>query len=268
MMTHLPTRSAASGSFLWALVALACATSAAAQAPGTVQAPPTAMPSPVTVLAFPSTFGVPTAVAPKPRTAFVGATFVNPRGGLSGSGRDGDIVAGYSIGNPIDAASLTFGVALTGIDPLGDAGAFSLSASRLLRAGGTSATYFGASASNLAAWGASADRSEAYSAYVSHLVGVRVGAAIEVPMQFTIGVGTDVTREEGGTSGLSDGLFAGIGVGVTEHISTSLSATQTQVNMGATISLPSAGVSATVGLLDVTDNTDRRQFSLSVGFGF
>ena len=267
MITRPIVRAACPRSLLAALAALAVASAAAAQAPGPVQAPPSAMPGPVTVLAFPSTFGVPTAVAPRPRTAFVGATYASPRGGISGAGGDGDIVAGYSIGNPLDGVSLTFGLAITGIDPLGDAGAFSLSASRLLHAGGNSAAYIGASVTNIAAWGPNAARSEGLSAYFSHLLGVRVGNA-EVPVQMTVGYGTDVTREKGGGGRLSDGLFAGIGVGITEQISASLSSTRTQINLGTTISLPGTGVSATLGVLDVTDNTNRRQFSLSVSYGF
>lgn len=267
MMTSYLGCAAGRRFLLSALGAIALATSAGADATPPAQAPGSVMPSPVTVLAFPSTFGVPTAVAPRPRTAFVGATYANPRGGVSGAGGDGDIVAGYSVGNPLDVVSLTFGVAITGVDPLGDAGSLSISASRVLRAGEKSATYLGGSVTNLAAWGPNSDRSETFSTYVSHLVGMRFGQ-VEVPVQITVGYGTDVERDRNGSNRLSGGFFAGVGVGLTERISASLSATETQVNLGATFTLPGSGVSTTVGVLDVTDNTDRRQFSLSVSVGF
>jgi hypothetical protein len=231
------------------------------------QHPQASLRSPASILAFPSTFGVPTAVAPRAGTAFVGATYANPRGGVRGAGGDGDIVAGYSIGNPIEAVSLTFAVALTGIEPLGDAGSFSISASRLLRAAGNSATYAGLSVSNIAPWGVNKARPAMYSAYMSHLVGLSVGDT-EIPLQLTVGVGTDNTRKRDGSGVLQDGAFVGLGVGVTEAISASLSATRTQLNIGASISLKGSPISATIGVLDVTNNTDRRQVSVSVGISF
>lgn len=248
-------------------VALSAAGSASAQAQGLAQAPASAMPSQATVLAFPSTFGIPTAVAPRSGTAFVGVNYANPRGGAKGAGGDGDIIAGYSVGNPFDALTLTFGVAITGIDPLGDAGALSLSFSRVLRVGRMSATFIGASASNLAAWGVNDDRAEAYSAYVSHILGTPLGS-YEVPIQITIGYGTDVTLAEDGSGSIRDGLFAGLGIGLTQNFSAGVSATRTQLNVGFTYSLPGTGVSATFGVMDVTDNTNRRQSSWSVGFSF
>jgi hypothetical protein len=106
-----------------------------------------------------------------------------------------------------------------------------------------------------------------YSAYVSHLAGVTVGDT-EIPFQFTLGYGTDNTRSSDGAGRLSDGMYAGVGVGVTESLSASVSATRTQINVGATLSIPGTSFSTTAGVLDVTDNTDRRQFSLSVGYSF
>lgn len=238
-----------------------------ANAQEVVQAPDSLRSSPAAQLAFPGTFGVPSAVAPRPNSGFFGASYANPRGGVDGAGGDGDIVAGYTIGNPLTAISLTFGVALTGIDPLGDAGSFSISASRLLRAAGASATFLGLSVSNLGAWGVNEARSEMTSIYVSHLMGVKSGGA-EIPMQFTIGYGTDNTRDSAGTGTLEDGVFAGFGIGLTQDISAGISATETQINIGATLSLPQIRSSLTVGVLDATNNTDRQQISVSVGYGF
>ena len=245
---------------------LVVGTEAVAQSGDLVQGPSSSFAN-TSTLAFPSTFGVPTAVAPRAGTKFVGATYANPRGGVSGSGGDGDIVAGYAFGNPLNSVSLTFGVAFTGIEPFGDAGSFSLSASRLLRVGERSATFIGASASNLGAWGVNALRSEMFGAYVSHLVGVQAGD-IEIPMQFTVGYGADTTRQKDGSGELDDGAFVGVGIGVTPSISVSLSATRTQLNAGTTLSIPNTRVSATLGALDVTNSTNRRQTSFSVGFSF
>ena len=247
---------------------LALGSSAAwAESSVSVQPPSTMLSSPSAQLAFPAVFGVPSAVAPKSKSAFVGMTYANPRGGVAGRGGDADIVAGYSIGNPLDAVSLTFGVALTGTIPIGDAGSFSVSASRLLQASGNTATYFGASASNLLPWGSNVARPTQYSAYVSHVVGVKT-ASVEVPLQFIIGYGTDSAYSSSGNGSLSDGAFAGIGIGVHESISISFSVTHTQVNVGMSYSLRNTGLGATVGLLDAMDNTDRQQLSISVSYGF
>jgi hypothetical protein len=230
----------------------------------TVQAPVGVLSSPVASLSFPGVFGVPSAVAPKGGSGFAGLTYVNPRGGIAGSGGDASLSAGYTVGNPVENLSVTFGVSITGIDPFGDAGSFSVSASRLLRAGGSSATFVGASASNLANWGAGSDEPE-YSAYVSHLAGVQAGG-VEIPLQIVLGYGTNNTRNSAG--GLDDGAFAGFGVGIAKNLSASVSFTRTQLNAGLTATIPDTSVSASLGVLDATDRNDRQQVSLSVGFGF
>ena len=231
-----------------------------------VQAPPTNIAQPLSQRAFPSGFGVPSAVAPTAGSGFVGATFVTPRGGVSGADNDGSVAAGYSIGNPVDGVSLTFGLAITGIDPFGDSGSFSVSASRLLGIGENSATFLGASAAGLLGWG-DADDAETYNIYLSHVVGIPTGTG-ELPMQFSVGFGTDAITETNGTGNRDDGFYAGVGVGLTSNLSAGLSITETQANLGFTVTIPDAPVSITAGFTDITDETDRQQFSLSVGFGF
>lgn len=220
--------------------------------------------SPIVVLSFPGMFGVPSAVAPVGGTGFVGATYVNPRGGIEGNDGDGSVSAGYTLGNPVDAVSVTLGVSITGTDPFGDAGSFSVNGSRMLRASDSSVTFLGASASNLGNWGAGSDDEE-YSIYGSHLFGFQTGG-VEIPLQLVAGYGSNNTRTSVG--GLDDGAFAGVGIGLTQKISGSVSFTETQVNTGLTVAVPGTNVGATVGVYDVSNNNDRRQFSLTVGFGF
>lgn len=257
--------SASFSAALSAVIVLLGAVSARAET--VVQAPQTGMMSPVASLAFPGAFGVPTAVAARNGTFFAGITLANPRGGVAGAGGDGDVVAGYTVGNPLDFVSLTFGVAVTGLSPFGDAGSFSVTANRLLSAGGKSATFVGASASNLLGWGVAGDRDAMLSAYVSHLTSFEMGA-VEVPVQFTVGYGSDNTRSVDGLGRMRDGVFAGFGVGVTDTVSVGLSATETQLNVGTTVSFAGTGMSATFGVLDISDRTDRRQFSISAAYSF
>ncbi|MEO8530738.1 MAG: hypothetical protein ABI459_05915 [Deltaproteobacteria bacterium] len=230
-----------------------------------VLAPQPSLPSPSVQLAFPSGAGAPSAVAPRSGTAFFGLTYATPRGGVSGAGGDGDLVVGYSIGNPLENVSLTFGLAVTGLDPLGDAGSLSLSASRLVRVGSTSATFLGGTVSNLAAWGPNSDRSEQYTVYASHLVGIDSGN-VEIPLQFILGYGTDNTVQSNGTT--DDGAFAGVGMGVAKNMSVSMSFTETQLNVGAALSIPNSSVSTSLSVLDVTDNTNRQQVALAVSYRF
>lgn len=230
-----------------------------------VLAPQPSLPSPSAQLAFPSVAGVPSAVAPKAGSGFIGLTYATPRGGVSGEGGDGDFVAGYSVGNAIKNVSLTFGLAVTGLEPFGDAGSLSLSASRLAHVGSNSATFIGGTVSNLAAWGVNDDRPEQFSVYASHIVAIDKGS-FELPLQFVVGYGTDNTRQSNGT--IDDGVFAGVGVGVTQNMSASMSFTEEQVNVGASYSIPNSSVSTSLSVLDVTDNTDRQQVALSVAYGF
>ena len=138
----------------------------------------------------------------------------------------------------------------------------------MLRAGGTSATFLGASAGGLLGWGDADDEDATGSVYVSHLMGVQAGGG-EIPLQFTLGYGMDSTYEVAGSGILDDGVFAGLGVGLAENLSASISATETQINLGATMTVPAvSGLSLTAGVYDVTDNTDRQQVSLTAAFAF
>ncbi|MEP0455617.1 MAG: hypothetical protein ABJD57_22410, partial [Roseibium sp.] len=90
---------------------------------------------------------------------------------------------------------------------------------------------------------------------------------VEVPLQFVVGYGTDNTRQSDGIT-VDDGAFAGVGVGVTSNMSASMSFTETQMNLGASFSIPDSTISTSLNLLDVTDNTNRQQVTLSVAYGF
>lgn len=216
-------------------------------------------------LAFPGSFGVPSAVSPGPNTGFVGVSFSTPRGGIEGNGPDIESSVGYSFGNPLDAVSVTVSVNVTGSDPFGDAGSFSVSASRLLRAGGSSVTFLGATVANLLDWGVAVDPT--YSAYLSHLTSIELVGS-EVPVQLVAGYGSDITRSTDGSGDIDDGLFAGFGLGVSENLSAGISVTATQVNAGFSYSLPETPIGATISVLDILDTTDRRTFVASLSYNF
>lgn len=219
-------------------------------------------------MAFPAIYGINSAVPAPGGTGYVALTYANPRGGIAGADEDGDLAAGYTFGDAITGVSLTIGAAVTGLEPFGDSGNFNISASRMVRAGGASATFIGASAGNIGAWGSAANSDESYNVYVSHLVGVQASDG-EVPFQFTLGYGTQTTYADDGSGDLGEGVFYGFGFGVTPNLSASLSGTETQVNMGLALTVPQVpGLSLSAGISDVTENVDRRQVAVSVAFGF
>lgn len=217
--------------------------------------------------AFPAIFGAASAIPAPGGTGYAALTFASPRGGVPGADADGDLSLGYTIGNPLDAVSLTFGVNLNSLtDSFGDSGNFNLSLSRAVNIGETSATFVGVSAGKVGAWGDDAGDEEALSAYVSHLAAFGAG---DTPVQFTVGYGNQTTLSDDGLGTIDEGFFYGVGVGVSETISVSLSGTETQLNVGGTVLVPAvSGLSVSAGVYDVTDNASRQQVSLSVGFSF
>ena len=222
-----------------------------------------------TQLAFPSVFGVASAVAAPGGSGFAALSYVNPRGGVTGSDGDGDFSFGYTVGNPIEGVSATVAVNILGLDPFGESGTLSVNFSRLLRAGGNSATFVGLAAGNFLGWGDAENNDTTYTIAASHLVGITTAGGVEIPMQVSVGYGNESTLSDDGLGVAGPGAFIGLGVGVTETLSASLSATQTQLNVGFSLSVPQVpGLGLSLGMFDVTDNTNRQQVSLGASFSF
>lgn len=229
--------------------------------------------TPVTVASaarsFPGAFGVASAIPAPSGFGSVALTYADPRGGIAGAKGDGNISASYTLGNPIDFISVTGGININSLAKnFGDSGNLRLSAARMLRAGDSSATFVGASIGKLAGWGDSKNADPTYAGYVSHLTTIG-GAGNEFPVQVTAGYRTVNTLSKDGLGALTDGAFLGVAVGVTEALSVSVSGTETQVNVGATVVIPDLkGLSITAGLYDAADTVNRRQTSVTVGYSF
>ncbi|MCB2128659.1 MAG: hypothetical protein KDE03_06175 [Rhodobacteraceae bacterium] len=224
--------------------------------------------APATTKAFPAIFGANSAIPAPGGTGYAALTFATPRRGIAGSGADGDLALGYVLGSPVTGLSVTGGLNITSLKDFGEDGSVDISVARMLRAGGNSATFVGASAGNLLAWGSAKSDDESVSAYVSHLMTVNATSG-EIPMQFTLGYGNNTTRADDGTGTMGEGFFAGFGLGLTDVLSASVSATETQANIGVALAVPQVpGLGISLGVYDVTDNTDRQQTALTVGFSF
>lgn len=232
-------------------------------------APPVVGATSPTQLAFPGVFGVASAIAAPSGSGFAALSYVDPRGGVAGSDADGDFSIGYTIGNPVEAVSVTGSINVLGLEPFGDSGTLAVSISRLLRAGGNSATFAAIAAGNLMGWGDAKNNRETYTFAVSHLVGISTASGVEVPVQVAVGYGNQSTLSDDGRGVSGPGAFIGVGVGVTEALSASLSATETQLNVGFSLSIPALpGLGVSFGMFDVTDNTSRQQLSLGASFSF
>jgi hypothetical protein len=254
-----------------ALTLIACVAEATAQGTNTTdigQLASTEQRADGAARAFPAIFGAASAVAPAGGSGYVALTYANPRNGIAGSDGDGDLVAGYTFGNPVDAISVSVGVAITGLDPFGDSGSFSIGASRLLGSTDRSATFVGVSVLGIGSWGDAVADGESYNIYGSHLTSLPLGSA-DIPLQLTLGYGTRTTLSSDGLGQVEDGFFYGIGAGVTQALSISVSGTATQVNAGAVLSIPGIeGLSVSAGMFDILDNTERQQVTATVAYSF
>ncbi|WP_461429387.1 hypothetical protein [Gymnodinialimonas sp.] len=224
--------------------------------------------APVPDRAFPSVFGVNSAIPPVGGTGYIAGTYVNPREGIPGADSDGEISIGYTFGNPIDGLSFSIGANITGLEPLGDSGNFDLSIARAIQVSDTAMTFIGASAGGIGAFGTATVDEEAYSLYISHLTDVGLGAS-RMPIQVTVGYSDHIERATDGSGQIDEGFFYGIGLGVSPNMSLSVSGTETQYNLGGTVTFDAVpGFSLSGGVYDVTDLTNRQQVSLTAAFSF
>jgi hypothetical protein len=273
MSTHARPRPALSRTVVCLLAAVGLSVPAFAQPIGTSREGPTALAgagdSP---RRFPSIFGSASAFPSPGGTGFVGLTLVYPRQDVPANTTgadlfDGDFAFGYTVGNPVENISATFGVTITSLKGFGEDGAFSLGLSRALYVGDNALTFVGLSATNLGAWGDAADSPESYAAYVSHLFSIP-SAGGEVPVQLTLGYGDRTNYDDAGIA-IGEGAFWGIGVGISEQVSASIAGTENEVHLGLGLGLrrfPNWSVST--GVYDVFDNIGRQQFALSLSRGF
>lgn len=70
-----------------------------------------------------------------------------------------------------------------------------------------------------------------------------------------------------GSSQTEDGIFGGLGLGITEFLGTSLSVTENQLNAVVGFKIPGLDdVSISYGINDITDNMKRKEQTLSISY--
>ncbi|WP_425073731.1 hypothetical protein [Sagittula sp. S175] len=217
---------------------------------------------------FATQFGAPSAIIAPKNTGFVAAQLVDPRGGIKGSDKDGDISFGYTLGNPVSGVGVMLGMDITSVKAdkdFGDSGSFSLTLSRMLHAGPNSVTFGAITGSGLGGWG-SQKNNERASAYVTQMRFYDMGGKT-LPVMWTLGYGQDAKYVGNGTSTKEDGFFWAFGVGATDFMSVSMSGTENQANFGLGFRIPGVdGLSMSLGQYDITNNTNRTQTALSVAY--
>lgn len=216
---------------------------------------------------FATQFGAPSAIIAPKNTGFVAAQLVDPRGGIKGADKDGDISFGYTLGNPVSGVGVQLGLDITSVKTdkhFGDSGSFSIAFSRLLTAGPNSVTFGAISGSGLGAWGAQKGN-ESASIYVTQMRFYETGGKT-LPVMWTLGYGSEA-KYVGGAKGTDPGAFWALGVGATDFMSISLSGTEKQVNAGIGLRIPGVeGLSMSLGQYDIANKTKRTQTAFSVSY--
>jgi hypothetical protein len=216
--------------------------------------------------AFPSVFGAGSAFVAPGGAVYGALTYTNPRGGVAGAGGDADVSLGFGLGSPTENVGVNVGLDIRGSQPFGDAGAFSLTFARALSTTDKSATFVSVGASQLGAFGTSRGSAVKYNATISHLTSLG-SADNEFPVMVTAGFANRNTYSRTNIGTLSDGFFVGAGIGVAKNLAVSLSATQTQLNIGTSFTVPGLdGVSVSLGMYDVANTVQRRQTALTVSY--
>ncbi|WP_010141969.1 hypothetical protein [Oceanicola sp. S124] len=197
---------------------------------------------------------------------FAAGTLSDPRGGIAGNDMDGDLSFGAGFGNPIDAIGFEVDLNITGTDPLFDSGNLTLKAARALLVSDNNVIFGSAAVSNVAPWGDAKLGDTTWNVTVSGLTQFE-GPSLVHPVMWTVGYGSDAVLSTPGSSLTEEGLFAGVGVGLTKYVGLSVSGTENQLNAGLGFKVPGLdGVSITYGVNDITDNMERKQQMLTISY--
>lgn len=211
-------------------------------------------------------FGADTAFVLPHGNMYFGGTLSDPRGGISGSDTDADASFGIGFGNPIDSIGLQADVNITGVDPFLDSGSLTLKAARALALRPNHVVFGSLAVSNIAPWGDAKLGDERWNVTVSGMTQID-GPKLVHPVMWTVGYGSDAVLSTPGSSLTEEGLFAGVGFGVTEHFGVAVSGTENQLNAGVGFKVPGAeGLSISYGVNDITDNMERKQQMLTVSY--
>ncbi|WP_108261447.1 hypothetical protein [Mangrovicoccus ximenensis] len=174
---------------------------------------------------------------------------------------DASGAVGFGLGLGDGLVDLQFTAHVTSFeDDFGDSGYFSIKASHRLDDGGMP-TFVSVGADFLGPWGDSEDRDEGFNAALTIFPVIQLGGA-SYPLMMTLG-GGDAVRDYS----TEPGMFAGVGIGLSESFGTSFAFNGDHFDLGGSYrfkTLKNWGFTATVG--DVFDQDDLQRVILSVNW--
>lgn len=185
---------------------------------------------------------------------------------------DLSLVLGFGLGSAEEGVGLQVAANLTEIDRGADAGGFfSVTASRRLSAGPTP-IYGAISVSHLGEWGESdsytsfytvepKDRDPSASIAFTAFPSVIGQNGEQWPLMLTLGAGTQVRNDQ-----TDPGIFAGVGVGLTETLGASVSWYGDYATVGAAFRPKDTNAYFTASLVDAFDQQDSQRVVVSLNF--
>jgi hypothetical protein len=182
---------------------------------------------------------------------------------LSGTNRspagrtDGSLALGFGLGSAEDSVGLQVVAQITSLtDAFGDSGYLQFKLSRRL---GAQPLYLGVQADHLVAWGDSEQVDPSGKLALTYFTDVQAGGD-RFPVMMTIGAGSRVRD-----LGTEPGLFAGVGMGLTDRIGASVAFSGDYFDVGVGVKLNDQ-LSMTASVNDVFDQRDRQRVTISVTY--
>ena len=194
-------------------------------------------------------------------TGFASATLMNPRGGTRGLGWDGSTSFGLGFGDAAAGVGVSAQINVTGTQPFGTDGDFSLRFSRQV---GLS-TYVGLGVNRLGGWGNNARIDPNAELMVTHFTSFGSGAGF-TPVMVTLGVSS-----VGADNQADPGAFGGIGFGLSENVGFGVSVKNGGLNAGFGVTVPSVkglSLTADVSNINTVSLGSDRIFSFGVHYAF
>ncbi|WP_172327861.1 hypothetical protein [Mangrovicoccus sp. HB161399] len=204
--------------------------------------------------------GIPPATVAPDGMVFAAVSWTDRRAGVHPQD-DASGAVGFGLGLGDGLVDLQFTANVTSFeDDFGDSGYFSVKASHRLDDGGIP-TFVALGADFLGAWGDSEDRDAGFDASLTLFPVIALGGA-SYPLMITVGGGDSVSDYR-----TDPGMFAGIGIGLTENFGTSIAFNGDNYDLGGSFrfkALKNWGFTAAVG--DVFDQDDQQRVILSVNW--
>jgi hypothetical protein len=228
--------------------------------------------------AAPATLGVASGFGLERGTIVVGAAATNARDRGKGGNPDGSFALGIGLSDPRDKVGIDFVLSSTSVgDPrdglqgiLGEGGflaegSLALKFSRELEIVGTDTRFSVAvGAANLLPWGSAEEVGVNYFIVGTALTNLHLLDGPAFPVNLTLGVGSAVSGVE-----RDPGLFAGIGMGVTERMAMSVGWLGDEWIVGATIyPLSSGRMQISIAAGDVTQQNSEGRILLTMGYSW